>query len=79
MNINNLVNILFQLNFTVLQIKNIFSVRAVANAIKYEIDRQISLLNNDEIIVNETRSWNAEDKVTVPMRDKEVKQDYRLL
>ncbi|KAF7273522.1 hypothetical protein GWI33_013765 [Rhynchophorus ferrugineus] len=31
------------------------------------------------IILNETRAWNAEKKVTVPMRDKEVQQDYRYM
>lgn len=56
------------------EIKNIGSVRAVANAIDYEIKRQINVLESGHEIVNETRSWDAENSQTVPMRDKEEKQ-----
>ncbi|XP_030757715.1 glutamyl-tRNA(Gln) amidotransferase subunit B, mitochondrial isoform X2 [Sitophilus oryzae] len=61
------------------EIKNIGSVRGVAGAIKYEIDRQIKIKNSFGTVLNETRAWNAEKKVTVPMRDKEVQQDYRYM
>ncbi|XP_049785624.1 glutamyl-tRNA(Gln) amidotransferase subunit B, mitochondrial [Schistocerca cancellata] len=61
------------------EIKNIGSVRAVANAIKYEIDRQRRELENGHTIVNETRAWDAESKQTVSMRDKEQVQDYRYM
>ncbi|CAG9770606.1 unnamed protein product [Ceutorhynchus assimilis] len=61
------------------EIKNIGSVRGVAGAIKYEIQRQIKIKENNGTIVNETRSWNPEKKITVPMRDKEVQQDYRYM
>ncbi|XP_074096932.1 glutamyl-tRNA(Gln) amidotransferase subunit B, mitochondrial [Cotesia typhae] len=61
------------------EIKNIGSVRAVAGAIKYEIKRQIELLEQGEQIVNETLSWDAEHGKTVMMRDKEEKQDYRFM
>lgn len=61
------------------EIKNIGSVRAVAGAIKYEIKRQIELLERGEKIVNETLSWDAEYGKTVMMRDKEEKQDYRFM
>lgn len=56
------------------EIKNIGSIRGVAGAIKYEIERQIKIRETNGTIVNETRSWNAEKRVTVPMRDKEVQQ-----
>lgn len=56
------------------EIKNIGSIRGVAGAIKYEIERQIKIRETNGKIVNETRSWNAEKRVTVPMRDKEVQQ-----
>ncbi|XP_045522791.1 glutamyl-tRNA(Gln) amidotransferase subunit B, mitochondrial isoform X6 [Pieris brassicae] len=59
------------------EIKNIGSVRGVASAVRYEIDRQQSVLENGGNIINETRMWDAAAKVTVPMRDKEVVQDYR--
>lgn len=61
------------------EIKNIGSVRGVANAIKYEIERQIKLLTEGESVINETRAWDAVSKCTVPMRDKEEKQDYRYM
>lgn len=61
------------------EIKNIGSIRGVAGAIKYEIERQIVLLKNGGIVMNETRAWDAGSKMTVPMRDKEEKQDYRYM
>ncbi|KAJ1523770.1 hypothetical protein ONE63_001603 [Megalurothrips usitatus] len=61
------------------EIKNIGSIRAVANAIDFEISRQIQSLNKGKQIVNETRSWDAQSSKTVPMRDKEEKQDYRYM
>ncbi|RZF37087.1 hypothetical protein LSTR_LSTR012579 [Laodelphax striatellus] len=61
------------------EIKNIGSIRAVAKAIDFEIDRQISMLQSGRTVANETRSWHAETNTTVPMRDKEMKQDYRFM
>ncbi|XP_011350215.1 glutamyl-tRNA(Gln) amidotransferase subunit B, mitochondrial isoform X2 [Ooceraea biroi] len=61
------------------EIKNIGSVRAVAAAIKYEISRHISVLENNGEIFNETRAWDAENKRTVLMREKEEKEDYRFI
>ncbi|XP_051173159.1 glutamyl-tRNA(Gln) amidotransferase subunit B, mitochondrial [Leptopilina boulardi] len=61
------------------EIKNIGSVRAVAAAINFEIERQILMLDEGRKIVNETRAWNAECNKTVAMRDKEDKQDYRFM
>ncbi|KAF2899817.1 hypothetical protein ILUMI_06365 [Ignelater luminosus] len=61
------------------EIKNIGSIRGVAGAVNYEIQRQIKLLEKGEIVVNETRAWDAVNKITVAMRDKEEKQDYRYM
>ncbi|XP_043287532.1 glutamyl-tRNA(Gln) amidotransferase subunit B, mitochondrial [Venturia canescens] len=61
------------------EIKNIGSIRGVATAIKYEIKRQIKLLDAGGKIVNETLTWDAETQKTVSMRDKEEKQDYRFM
>ncbi|XP_066156732.1 glutamyl-tRNA(Gln) amidotransferase subunit B, mitochondrial [Euwallacea fornicatus] len=61
------------------EIKNIGSVRGVAAAVKYEIERQIKIKEEGGVIVNETRAWNPERRVTVAMRDKEVQQDYRYM
>lgn len=56
------------------EIKNIGSVRGVASAIKYEINRQIEMKERGYDIINETRSWDAISKSTLPLRDKEEKQ-----
>ncbi|XP_028150179.1 glutamyl-tRNA(Gln) amidotransferase subunit B, mitochondrial [Diabrotica virgifera virgifera] len=61
------------------EIKNIGSVRGVAGAISYEIQRQIKLKEAGQTIANETRAWDASTKTTVAMRDKEVQQDYRYM
>lgn len=61
------------------EIKNIGSVRAVANAISHEIQRQIRVKEEGGQIHNETRAWNANTRETVSMRDKEVLQDYRFM
>ncbi|CAH0401233.1 unnamed protein product [Chilo suppressalis] len=61
------------------EIKNIGSVRGVAGAIRHEIERQRNILENGGRITNETRSWDAVNKVTIAMRDKEVVQDYRFM
>ena len=54
--------------------KNIGSVRGVAGAIRYEIDRQIKIKESGGEIENETRAWDAVNKTTVAMRDKERQQ-----
>lgn len=61
------------------EVKNIGSVRAVAQAIEYEIARQIDVLDGGGRIFNETRAWDAVERKTIAMRDKEVVQDYRFM
>ena len=61
------------------EIKNLNSLRRVRAAVEAEIDRQIEVLESGGEIVNETRSFDAAHKVTLPMRDKEVRQDYRFM
>lgn len=61
------------------EVKNIGSIRGVALAIQYEIQRQTDLLSKGEKIKNETRAWDAASKKTIAMRDKEVLQDYRFM
>lgn len=61
------------------EIKNIGSVRGVAKAIEYEIERQKTVKNKGGEIINETRQWDANSKTTIAMRDKEVVQDYRFM
>ncbi|XP_055406613.1 glutamyl-tRNA(Gln) amidotransferase subunit B, mitochondrial isoform X2 [Bubalus kerabau] len=50
-----------------------------ANMADYEIQRQINELENGGEILNETRSFDYKLGCTVPMRDKEGKQDYRFM
>ncbi len=56
------------------EVKNIGSIRSLVNAVEYEVERQIRVLEAGGVIVNETRGYDAQAKETVPMRDKEVKQ-----
>lgn len=49
-------------------------MRAVAAAIQYEINRHISILEVGDKMFNETRAWDAVNKKTVPMREKEDKE-----
>jgi len=61
------------------EIKNIGSIRGVANAINYEVKRQFDLVSRGGQVLNETRNWDAQSSTTVSMRDKEVKEDYRFM
>lgn len=56
------------------EIKNIGSVRAVAAAVEYEINRHISIFEAGGEIFNETRAWDAENKKTISLREKEEKE-----
>ncbi|XP_055974950.1 glutamyl-tRNA(Gln) amidotransferase subunit B, mitochondrial [Sorex fumeus] len=61
------------------EVKNLNSARFLAKAIDYEIQRQISELENGGEVVNETRSFDYRLGCTISMRDKEGKQDYRFM
>ncbi|XP_017726615.1 PREDICTED: glutamyl-tRNA(Gln) amidotransferase subunit B, mitochondrial isoform X2 [Rhinopithecus bieti] len=60
------------------EVKNLNSIRFLAKAIDYEIQRQIDELENGGEILNETRSFHHQLGCTMSMRDKEGKQDYSL-
>ena len=62
---------------TKVEIKNMNSIRNVKNAIEFEIERQISLLEKGENIVHETRGFNATNGKTSSQRHKEEANDYR--
>ncbi len=59
------------------EIKNMNSIRNVQRAIEHEVDRQISLKEEGQEIISETRTFNAEDGSTSSMRSKETLNDYR--
>ncbi|XP_067407996.1 glutamyl-tRNA(Gln) amidotransferase subunit B, mitochondrial isoform X1 [Emydura macquarii macquarii] len=61
------------------EVKNINSARFLARAIDYEIQRQTKELENGGTVLNETRAFDYKLGCTIPMRDKEGKQDYRFM
>jgi aspartyl-tRNA(Asn)/glutamyl-tRNA(Gln) amidotransferase subunit B len=59
------------------EIKNVNSMRFVAQAIEYEARRQIEVLEDGGTIVQETRLFNATTGETRSLRSKEDAPDYR--
>jgi aspartyl-tRNA(Asn)/glutamyl-tRNA(Gln) amidotransferase subunit B len=59
------------------EIKNVNSFRFVRQAIEYEIDRQIELVESGGKVVQETRLFDAGQGRTYSMRSKEEAHDYR--
>ena len=62
---------------TKVEIKNMNRVSAVAEAVDYEIKRQIKCKETNEKIIQETRGWSDEKSITVSQRTKEESNDYR--
>lgn len=59
------------------EIKNLNTFKGVLNGLKYEVSRQIEVLESGGVIHQETRRWDADAGVTVRMRLKEYAHDYR--
>ncbi len=59
------------------ELKNMNSFKAVKDALGYEVERQMELLDNGETIAQETRLWDEKEMKTFSMRTKEGAQDYR--
>jgi aspartyl-tRNA(Asn)/glutamyl-tRNA(Gln) amidotransferase subunit B len=59
------------------EIKNINSFRFLQRALDYEFLRQVTLLRNGGVVVQETRLWNDVSGRTATMRSKEEAHDYR--
>jgi aspartyl-tRNA(Asn)/glutamyl-tRNA(Gln) amidotransferase subunit B len=59
------------------EIKNLNSFRAMAQAIDYEIRRQIAVLERGGTVVQETRGWDESRGATFVQRGKEEAHDYR--
>jgi aspartyl-tRNA(Asn)/glutamyl-tRNA(Gln) amidotransferase subunit B len=57
--------------------KNVNSFRFVKQAIEYEIERQIEVIEEGGTIVQETRLFNPDTGMTRSMRGKEEAHDYR--
>ncbi|MBX2843319.1 MAG: Asp-tRNA(Asn)/Glu-tRNA(Gln) amidotransferase subunit GatB [Flammeovirgaceae bacterium] len=59
------------------EVKNMNSMRNVQKAIDYEQLRQIEMIENNEEIISETRTFDAQTGKTYGMRSKEALNDYR--
>ncbi|MGA8153796.1 MAG: Asp-tRNA(Asn)/Glu-tRNA(Gln) amidotransferase subunit GatB [Terriglobales bacterium] len=59
------------------EIKNVNSFRFIRDALEYEIERQISLVESGGKVTQETRLYNAAEGKTYSMRSKEAAHDYR--
>ena len=59
------------------EIKNVNSVKAVQQAIEFEVRRQIELIEGGGEVNQETRLWDPDKQETRSMRSKEDAHDYR--
>ena len=59
------------------EVKNVNSFRFIREALEYEIERQIEIVESGEKVVQETRLYNPSEGKTYSMRSKEEAHDYR--
>ena len=59
------------------EIKNLNSFRFLEDAVAYEVERQIEVVQSGGRVVQETRLWDTAAGRTVSMRSKEEAHDYR--
>ena len=59
------------------EVKNVNSFRFIREALEYEIDRQIEVIESGGEITQETRLYNSVEGKTYGMRSKEQAHDYR--
>ena len=59
------------------EVKNMNSFKAVRQALEYEVERQIGVLESGQKVVQETRGWVEARGITVSQRSKEEAHDYR--
>ncbi len=62
---------------TRVEVKNLNSIRNVKRAIDIEVGRLIELVENGKPVIQETRSYDADNNITFPLRTKEDADDYR--
>ncbi len=61
----------------IVELKNLNSFKSAFRAMEYEEKRHKELLEKGENTVKETRRWDEQNQLTIPMRSKENVQDYR--
>ena len=62
---------------TRVEVKNLNSIRNIKKAIEFEIDRLIKITEAGGTILQQTRSFDANNDTTFSIRDKEDANDYR--
>jgi aspartyl-tRNA(Asn)/glutamyl-tRNA(Gln) amidotransferase subunit B len=62
---------------TRVEVKNLNSIRNIKKAIEFEIDRLIQITEAGGTILQQTRSFDANNDTTFSIRDKEDANDYR--
>lgn len=62
---------------TRIELKNMNSFRSVREALDFEIERQIRILEEKGTLIPETRLWNEEEHKTYSMRTKVEAEHYR--
>jgi aspartyl-tRNA(Asn)/glutamyl-tRNA(Gln) amidotransferase subunit B len=62
---------------TKVEVKNLNSIKHIKKAIEYEISRITDRLLQGQPIIQQTRSFNADNDTTFALRDKEEANDYR--
>ena len=62
---------------TKVEVKNLNSIRNIKKAIEYEIERLIELIETGGTIIQQTRSFDANNDTTFSIREKEDANDYR--
>src|SRR5438445_3187723 len=59
------------------EVKNVNSFRFIKQALEYEIERQVELVESGGKVAQETRLYNSNEGKTYSMRSKEQAHDYR--
>jgi len=59
------------------EVKNLNSFRFLMQALDYEIERQVALIESGGKVIQETRLYDPDSGATAPMRSKESAHDYR--
>lgn len=59
------------------EVKNLNSFQSVEDAINFEVNRHIDLIERGEKVIQETRGWDEVKKETFSQRKKENAHDYR--